>query len=294
MGANQSAVGTLKNQALINLCLATGNIGRAGTGPLSLTGQPNAMGGRESGGLAHLLPGYRTVASSEDRLELRRAWQLPARAPGISPQPGVPATELCEAIEQGRVKAVWIVATNPVVSQPDAERFARALRMCELVIVQDAFHPTETGALAHVLLPAAGWPEKDGTMTNSERRVSLVQRALDPPGDALADWEIFARVGRALGHAEAFAWADAAAVYDEFAALTSGRLCDVSALSHERLEREVRCSGRSRAAAPATTTPAPRGSTPPAASRPPTAARGSSRRRTPTRSTRPTTTSRSC
>lgn len=238
MGANQSAVGTLKNQALINLCLATGNIGRAGTGPLSLTGQPNAMGGRESGGLAHLLPGYRSVASSEDRLELRRAWRLPPRAPGISPQAGVPATELCEAIERGEVRAVWIVATNPVVSQPDAERFAAALRMCELVIVQDAFHPTETGALAHVLLPAAGWPEKDGTMTNSERRVSLVRRALDPPGEALPDWEIFARVGRALGHAEAFAWEDAAAVYDEYAALTAGRLCDVSALSHERLLRE--------------------------------------------------------
>ncbi|HST42527.1 MAG TPA: molybdopterin-dependent oxidoreductase [Conexibacter sp.] len=238
MGANQSSVGTLKNQALINLCLATGNIGRAGTGPLSLTGQPNAMGGRETGGLAHLLPGYRSVASSEHRLEMRRAWNLPARAPGISPQPGVAATELCEAIESGRVKAVWIVATNPVVSQPDAERFAAALRMCELVIVQDAFHPTETGALAHVLLPAAGWPEKEGTMTNSERRVSLVRRALDPPGEALPDWEIFARVGRALGHEEAFAWEDAAAVYDEYAALTAGRLCDVSALSHERLLRE--------------------------------------------------------
>jgi ferredoxin-nitrate reductase len=238
MGANQSSVGTLKNQALINLCLATGNIGRAGTGPFSLTGQPNAMGGRESGGLAHLLPGYRSVTSSEDRLDMRRAWRLPARAPGISPQPGIAATELVEAIERGEVRAVWIVATNPVVSQPDAERFAAALRRCELVVVQDAFHPTETGALAHLLLPAAAWPEKDGTMTSSERRVSLVQRALDPPGDALPDWEVFARVGRALGHPQAFAWADAAAVYDELAALTAGRLCDVSALSHERLRRE--------------------------------------------------------
>jgi ferredoxin-nitrate reductase len=238
MGANQSAVGTLKNQALINLCLATGNVGRSGTGPLSLTGQPNAMGGRESGGLAPLLPGYRSIASPKDRVELRRLWDLPARAPGISPRPGVPATELAQAIERGEVRAVWIVATNPVVSQPDAERFAAALRRCELVIVQDAYHPTETGALAHVLLPAAGWPEKDGTMTNSERRVSLVQRALDPPGDALPDWEIFARVGRALGHADAFAWERAADVYDEFAALTAGRLCDVSGLSHARLRRE--------------------------------------------------------
>ncbi len=238
MGANQSAVGTLKNQALINLCLATGNVGRSGTGPLSLTGQPNARGGRESGGLAPLLPGYRSIASPDDRVEMRRLWDLPARAPGVSPRPGVAATDLVEAIERGDVRAVWIVATNPVVSQPDAERFAAALRQCELVIVQDAYHPTETGALAHVLLPAAGWPEKDGAMTNSERRVSLVQRALDPPGDALPDWEVFARVGRALGHEEAFAWEDAAAVYDEFAALTAGRLCDVSGLSHERLRRE--------------------------------------------------------
>ncbi|HEV7774553.1 MAG TPA: molybdopterin-dependent oxidoreductase [Conexibacter sp.] len=238
MGANQSAVGTLKNQALINLCLATGNLGRSGTGPLSLTGQPNAMGGRESGGLAPLLPGYRSIASPEDRVEMRRLWDLPARAPGISPRPGVAATDLVEAIERGEIRAVWIVATNPVVSQPDAERFAAALRRCELVIVQDAYHPTETGALAHVLLPAAGWPEKDGTMTNSERRVSLVQRALDPPGDALPDWEIFARLGRALGHEDAFAWSHAAQVYGEFAALTAGRLCDHSGLSHERLRRE--------------------------------------------------------
>lgn len=238
MGANQSAVGTLKNQALLNLCLATGNIGRAGSGPLSLTGQPNAMGGRESGGLSYLLPGYRSVASAEDRAEMRRLWDVPSRAPGISPSPGVPASELTEAIERGEVRAVWIVATNPVVSQPDAERFTAALRRCELVIVQDAYHPTETGALAHVLLPAAGWPEKDGTMTNSERRVSLVQRALDPPGDALPDWEIFARLGRVLGHEEAFGWASASAVYDEFAAMTAGRLCDHSGLSHERLLRE--------------------------------------------------------
>jgi ferredoxin-nitrate reductase len=238
MGANQSAVGTLKNQALVNLCLATGNIGRSGTGPLSLTGQPNAMGGRESGGLATLLPGYRSIASPEDRVELRRLWDLPARAPGISPRPGVAATDLADAIERDEVRAVWIVATNPVVSQPHAERFAAALRRCELVIVQDAYHPTETGALAHVLLPAAAWPEKDGTMTNSERRVSLVQRALEPPGDALPDWEVFARLGRALGHEEAFGWADAAAVYDELAALTAGRLCDHSGLSHERLRQE--------------------------------------------------------
>src|SRR5439155_1795452 len=162
MGANQSTVGTLKNRALNNLCLATGNIGRPGTGPLSLTGQPNAMGGRETGGLSTLLPGYRSVSSPEDRAEMRRLWALPVNAPGISPQPGIAATDLVEALESRAVRAVWVVGTNPVVSQPDAERFAAALREAELVVVQDAYHPTETGALAHVALPAAQWPEKDG------------------------------------------------------------------------------------------------------------------------------------
>jgi ferredoxin-nitrate reductase len=238
MGANQSTVGTLKNRALINLCLATGNIGRPGAGPLSLTGQPNAMGGRESGGLAHLLPGYRKVTDPDHRAEMRQLWDVPSGAPGISPAPGLAATELVEALEDGRVKVVWIVATNPVVSQPDAARFAAALRRAELVIVQDAYHPTETSALAHVVLPAAQWAEKDGTQTNSERRVSLMRRAVDPPGDALPDWEIFARVGRALGHAKPFGWSSAAEVHAEYVRTTEGRLCDQTGLSHERLLRE--------------------------------------------------------
>ncbi len=238
MGANQSTVGTLKNRALINLCLATGNIGRAGCGPLSLTGQPNAMGGRESGGLAHLLPGYRSVTDPDHRAHMRRLWDVPPDAPGISPAPGLPATELVEALEDGRVKVVWIVATNPVVSQPDSARFAAALKRAELVIVQDAYHPTETGALAHVVLPAAQWAEKDGTQTNSERRVSLTRRVVDPPGDALPDWEIFARVGRALGHVKPFTYASAADVHAEYVRATDGRLCDQTGLTHERLMRE--------------------------------------------------------
>ena len=238
MGANQSSVGTLKNQALTNLCLATANIGRPGTGPLSLTGQPNAMGGRETGGMAGLLPGYRFTADPEHRAEMRRLWAIPPAEPGISPLPGLTATELVAALEDGQVRALWIVGTNPVVSQPDAGRFAAALRRAELVVVQDAYHPTETGALADFVLPAAQWPEKDGTMTNSERRVTLVRKALAPPGSALPDWQIFARVGRALGHADAFAWRSAAEVFDEFAATTAGRLCDVTGLSHARLRRD--------------------------------------------------------
>ena len=235
MGMNQSRVGTLKNRALINLCLATGNIGRPGSGPLSLTGQPNAMGGRESGGLSTLLPGYRSVADPEHRAQMRRLWNLPPQAPGVSPVAGLAATELVEALEAGSVKVVWIAGTNPVVSQPDARRFAAALRRADLVVCQDAYHPTETSAIAHVVLPAAQWPEKDGTMTDSERRVALVRRALDPPGEALPDWEIFARLGRALCPGDAFAWRSAAEVYDEYAATTEGRLCDVSGLSHARL-----------------------------------------------------------
>ncbi|MBI5104128.1 MAG: nitrate reductase, partial [Solirubrobacterales bacterium] len=234
MGANQSTVGTLKNRALINLCLATGNLGRPGCGPLSLTGQPNAMGGREVGGLAHLLPGYRRVDDDAARAEVARAWGVPS----LPATPGLTATELVEALEDGRVRAVLVAATNPVVSLPDGGRVRAALERAELLVVQDCHHPTETSALAHAVLPAAAWPEKEGTMTSSERRVGLVRKLLDPPGEARPDWAIYAGLGRALGQGPAFAWSSPAEVYDEYAALTAGRPCDVSGLSHERLRRE--------------------------------------------------------
>lgn len=236
MGANQSTVGTLKNRGLINLCLATGQIGRPGAGPLSLTGQPNAMGGRETGGLAQLLPGYRKVEVAEDRAALEDHWGLPAGS--ISPTPGLPAVDLFDALADGTVKAVWIVATNPLVSMPDNARARAALEAAELVVVQDAYHPTETSSLAHAVLPAAAWPEKDGAMTNSERRIALVRRAVAPPGDALPDWEIFARAARRLGHGDHFAWNSAAEVFDEFAACTAGRVCDYSGVTHDRLRME--------------------------------------------------------
>ena len=165
----------------------------------------------------------------------RRHGELPAGS--ISPKPGLPATDLFEALEDGRVKAVWIVATNPAVSMPDAERARAALRNADLVIVQDAYHPTETTALAHVVLPASQWPEKAGTMVNSERRITLMRAAIDPPGEARADWEIFAAAARRMGF-DGFDWESAAEVYDEFAALTAGRPCDQAGVSHARLERE--------------------------------------------------------
>jgi ferredoxin-nitrate reductase len=236
MGANQSAVGTLKNRALINLCLATGNLGRPGCGPLSLTGQPNAMGGREVGGLAHLLPGYRRVDDDADRAAMAAHWGVDAAS--LSAVPGLTATELVDALLDGRVRAVLVAATNPVVSLPDGGRVREALERAELLVVQDCHHPTETSALAHVVLPAAAWPEKEGSMTSSERRVGLVRKLLEAPGEARPDWEIYAGLARALGFGDAFAWDGAAAVYDEFAACTAGRPCDVSGVSHERLRRE--------------------------------------------------------
>lgn len=234
MGANQSTVGTLKNRALINLCLATGNLGRPGCGPLSLTGQPNAMGGRETGGLAHLLPGYRHIASAQHRSEMAVHWGTDR----ISSNPGLPAVELFEAAARGEVKALWIAATNPLVSMPDTDLVRTALERAELVVVQDAHHPTETSALAHAVLPAAAWPEKQGTMTNSERRVGLIQKAIDAPGEARPDWRIFAGLAQALGHESQFAWSSEAEVFDEFARCTAGRPCDISELSHARLKRE--------------------------------------------------------
>src|SRR5437879_5350360 len=177
MGINQSHVGTDKNTAIINLHLATGQIGRPGAGPFSLTGQPNAMGGRETGGLSHLLPGYRLITDDIARAEVEGHWGV---APGtIAPRPGRSALEIFEGLAAGDVRAVWIVCTNPAASMPDTDVVERALRQAELVIVQDAYHPTETTAFADVLLPAAQWPEKDGVMTNSERRLTYLPKLVE-------------------------------------------------------------------------------------------------------------------
>jgi anaerobic selenocysteine-containing dehydrogenase len=236
MGVNQSHVGTDKNAAILNLHLAAGQIGRAGAGPFSLTGQPNAMGGRETGGLAHLLPGYRSVTDPAARAAVERAWGL---APGsIAPRPGRAALEIFEGLAAGEVRAVWIVCTNPAASMPDLDRVEKALRQAELVVVQDAYHPTETTRFADVLLPAAQWPEKDGVMTNSERRLTYLPRLVAPPGEALPDAEILVRFAREMGWKEAFPYAGAAEIFDEFAALTAETACDYSGLTHARLAAE--------------------------------------------------------
>ncbi|MDJ0690479.1 MAG: nitrate reductase [Xenococcaceae cyanobacterium MO_188.B32] len=236
MGINQSTEGTAKVRTLINLHLMTGNIGKPGAGPFSLTGQPNAMGGRESGGLAHILPGYRLVKNPHHRAEVEKSWGL---KPGsISPLPGKDAWSMITGLETGEVGLLWIAATNPAVSMPDLARTKKALLQSPFTVYQDAYYPTETAAYAHVVLPAAQWGEKTGTMTNSERVVTLCPQFRYRPGEARPDWEIFAEVGRRFGFTKEFDFASSEEVYAEFVRLTRDRPCDVSGLSYERLQKE--------------------------------------------------------
>ncbi len=236
MGVNQSFQGTAKARSIINLHLLTGQIGRPGAGPFSLTGQPNAMGGREAGGLSHLLPGYRSVKNPTHRAAVEAAWGLPAGS--IDDRPGRSAWDIVRGLEAGEVGMLWIAATNPAVSFPDLERTKAALRRSPFTVYQDAYYPTETSAFAHVLLPATQWGEKTGTMTNSERFVTLSRAFLPAPGEARDDWAIFAEVGRRLGFAAQFSFASSAEVHAEFVQLTRDRPCDMTGISHDRLDRE--------------------------------------------------------
>jgi len=234
MGVNQRREGTAVVSGLINLHLLTGQIGRPGAGPFSLTGQPNAMGGREAGGLAHLLPGYRLVGNPEHRAEVERAWGFEPGA--IAPAPGLTAWQQVEAMERDALDLWWVAATNPLVSMPNLARVKAAMRRCPLVVVSEAYADTETSHYAHLLLPAAQWSEKAGAMTNSERRVTYCPAFRPRHGQSRPDWEVFAELGRQLGFENQFRYASAAEVYAEFAALTANRVCDVSGLSHGLLQ----------------------------------------------------------
>ena len=230
MGVNQSREGTATVGGIINLHLVSGQIARPGAGPFSLTGQPNAMGGREAGGLAQLLPGYRAIANPADRAEVERHWGF---APGaIASEPGLAVWQQVEAMERGAIGLWWVAATNPLVSLPWLDRVRAAAQNCPLVVLSEAYAGTETAAVAHLLLPAAQWSEKAGVMTNSERRITLCPAFRQPPGEARGDWEIFAELGRRLGFVSQFSFESAAAVWQEFSALTAGRVCDLSGMSH--------------------------------------------------------------
>jgi assimilatory nitrate reductase catalytic subunit len=193
-GLNQSSSGTAKNAALINMHLATKQIGKPGAGPLSLTGQPNAMGGREVGGMANLMSGHRDLANSQHRAEIQKLWNVPS-VPSI---PGKTAVEMFQAAADGQIKVLWIVCTNPAQSMPDQAVVRKALERAELVIVQEAFATTATCAYADILLPATTWGEKEGTVTNTERRVSRVRPAVAAPGETRNDWSIAAEFARRL------------------------------------------------------------------------------------------------
>ncbi len=217
MGVNQSSAGTDKVNSIINCHLLSGRIGKPGAGPFSITGQPNAMGGREVGGLANMLAAHMELENASHRDLVRTFWNSPT----IAEQPGLKAVDLFDAIEQGTVKAVWIMATNPVVSLPDADTVKRALAKCELVVVSDVIEKTDTTAFAHVLLPALAWGEKDGTVTNSERCISRQRAFLPAPGEARADWWMLAEVGKRWGYVEQFTYAGAHEIFDEHARLTA-------------------------------------------------------------------------
>ncbi|MFG0851143.1 molybdopterin-dependent oxidoreductase [Pseudomonas sp. FYR_2] len=213
MGLNQSIHGTWHTNAICNLHLATGAICRPGSGPFSLTGQPNAMGGREMGYMGPGLPGQRSALAENDRAFVEQQWQL---APGsLRSEGGEGTVALFEQMKAGEVKACWIICSNPVASVANRQQVIDGLHKAELVITQDAFLDTETNRYADILLPAALWAEGEGVMISSERNLTLMPRAVEPPGQSLPDWQIIARVACAMGYADAFDYADAEAVYEE-------------------------------------------------------------------------------
>ncbi len=238
-GLNQSVQGTANNASLINLHLATGQIGRPGAGPLSLTGQPNAMGGREVGGLANLLSAHRDLASPAHRAEVARLWGVD----DVPAAPGKTAVEMFEAAADGAIKLLWIACTNPAQSLPDQATVRRALERAEFVVLQEAFATTATAAFADLLLPASTWGEKEGTVTNSERRISRVRCAVPAAGEARADWRIAVDVAHRLekrmrpGRATLFPYDGVEAVWNEHRETTRGRDLDITGLSYDLIER---------------------------------------------------------
>lgn len=231
-GVNQSSAGTDKVNGIINCHLLTGRIGRPGMGPFSITGQPNAMGGREVGGMANMLAAHMDLDNVAHRNLVQRFWG----SPRMAERPGLKAVELFDAIHAGKIKAVWIMATNPAVSLPDADRVREALRKCECVVVSDCVADTDTNRLAHVLLPAAAWGEKEGTVTNSDRHISRQRAFMTPAGQSKPDWWIVSQVAQRMGYVDAFRFENAHEVFVEHAALSGAgnedsRAFDISGLA---------------------------------------------------------------
>jgi ferredoxin-nitrate reductase len=233
MGLNQSVIGVNKNLSLINLNLITGHIGKPGSGPFSLTGQPNAMGGREVGGLSNLLPAHRDLSNETHRNEVEKFWQIPLGT--IQPKAGLTATEMFTALNDGKLKAIWIMCTNPLISLPDVRVAEEGLKKAKFVVVQDITNKLETLPYADVVLPAAAWAEKEGTMTNAGRYISLLSKITDAPGEALPDAEIICRFAKKMGY-HGFDYKNAAEIYEEHALLTKGTTIDISDLNYTILK----------------------------------------------------------
>lgn len=245
-GANQSSSGVDNGNAIINCHLATGRIGKPGAGPFSITGQPNAMGGREVGGLSNQLAAHMDFDNPNSIDRVRHFWD----APHMAQRNGLKAVEMFQAMERGEIKAVWIMATNPVVSLPDSDQVRRALKHCPLVVVSDCMAKTDTSELAHIQLPATGWSEKDGTVTNSERRISRQRALLPASGEARHDWQIICEVAQRMGFGDAFEYQSPWQIFREHAALSAfensaeeavrdfniGGLADISASQYEQLQ----------------------------------------------------------
>ncbi len=237
MGVNHSTKGTETVNAINNLALLTGNVGRPGASPFSITGQCNAMGTREAG-FASSLPGYRKFESAADREELAEFWGIPAKR--IPASRGLAYPDIVEAALARKIRALWVIATNPIVSFPNLGVLQQSLESLDFFVVQDGFHPTPTSELADLVLPAAIWGEKEGTYTNSERRVSKVNAAVAPPGEARSDFDIFLAVAEKLGCKEELfrGWREPKDAFEEWKEVSAGRLCDYSGMDYARIEHE--------------------------------------------------------
>jgi assimilatory nitrate reductase catalytic subunit len=234
MGVNHSVQGTETVTLLNTLALLTGHVGRPGAAPLSITGQCNAMGTRETGFTASM-PGYRAYDDPRARAELAAIWGIDESR--LPTQRGRAYPDIINAVMSKRIRGLWIIGTNPIVSFPNRETLEHALAQLDVLVVQDAFE-TPTTALADIVLPAAVWGEKDGTFTNSERRVSRVRAAVTPPGRARPDFDIFCDVGRRFGVAEELfpGWTSPRDAFEEWRRVSAGRLCDYSGITYERID----------------------------------------------------------
>ncbi|MCP4347840.1 MAG: molybdopterin-dependent oxidoreductase [Desulfobacterales bacterium] len=236
-GYNHSTQAVFKNNSLHNLWLLTENFSRPGTGPISIAGEANAIGNRWVGALSHLIPGMRLIANSQHRQEVSDYWDIPIEK--IQPKPGRSILDIIKGLHSGEIRALWIATTNPAASLPNTRWVEEGLAKAELLIVQDIYHPTETTRLADVVLAAAQWCEKTGTFISAERRIELVEKVVDAPGDAKPDYEIIWLIARAMGFEKEFPYNSPEEIFEEWKVITRGRICDMNGVTYNRLRRNV-------------------------------------------------------